>query len=70
MSPPRRDYTCLQSGWFHTEVVRLLLQAGADPLAITKQGHTPIGVALAFKHPEVIALLRARIAEIQGPRRG
>ena len=48
----------------HAACVRLLLQAGADPLHRASGGFTPLGVAVHQNHPEVAALLQARIAEL------
>ena len=48
----------------HAACVRLLLQAGADPLHRINYGHTPLDGATAMNHPEVAALLQARIAEL------
>jgi ankyrin repeat protein len=45
-------------------VTRLLLQAGADPLHRTNNGMTALDAATRNNHPEVVALLQARIAEL------
>ena len=41
-----------------TTLVELLLNKGADINANDNQGYTPLGRAMANKHPKVIALLR------------
>ena len=48
----------------HTACVRLLLQAGADPLHCNTNGRTPLDAATHFNHPEVVALLQARIVDL------
>lgn len=45
------------------EVVQLLIDAGADVRVRTKDGKTPISLAVERGHPEVAELLRARGAE-------
>jgi len=48
----------------HAACVRLLLEHGADPLPRTDDGHTALDLANRRNHPEVMALLQARIAEL------
>ena len=43
----------------HTEVVRLLVQAGADVNLADGQGVTPLAHALNKGHAEIVAILRA-----------
>ena len=48
-------------------MIELLLRNGADPQAVTKEGDTPVELALRFGHPEVAeALKQARKAAAQG----
>jgi ankyrin repeat protein len=48
------------------EVVRLLVEAGADPSARTEHGRTPLHVALRH-HPPVVAVLRELGAVVDAP---
>ena len=48
----------------HVACVRLLLQAGADPLHRAIDGRTILDVATASNHPDVVALLQARIDQL------
>ena len=49
----------------HASVVELLLRAEADPLRRNNNGVTPLDLAIHFNHAAVVALPRARIAEMQ-----
>ena len=48
----------------HIDVVRSLLAAGADPRLALHNGFTALGVAKLSKHPQIVALLEAKIAEL------
>src|SRR5579872_1940707 len=48
----------------HTEVVRLLLQKGADIGARNYEGLTALHFALVYKHPDTARLLIARGADV------
>ena len=45
---------------YDAEVVRLLLDAGADPTISDKDGDTPLSHARRYKYPACIALLEVR----------
>ncbi|CAH0369602.1 unnamed protein product [Pelagomonas calceolata] len=45
----------------HTEVVRLLLEAGADANIVDHQGGTPLYIAAQEKHGDVVRLLLAEV---------
>jgi uncharacterized protein len=56
----------------NSEMVELLLRNGADPLQVTKEGDTPVELALRFNHNDIADLLkRARqsgqAGELQAP---
>jgi uncharacterized protein len=42
----------------NSEMVELLLRNGADPLQVTKEGDTPVELALRFNHNEIADLLK------------
>ena len=46
-------------------MVELLLQAGADPSQVDNDGSSPLALATAKGHTEVVALLQARIDEMK-----
>lgn len=46
-----------------TELIRLLLSYGADPLLATYSGHTPLSLA---SDPDAKALLQHHLADVQG----
>ena len=48
----------------HIDVVRSLLAAGADPPHADHNGLTALDVAKHYKHPQIVALLEAYIAEL------
>jgi ankyrin repeat protein len=50
----------------HIDVVRSLLAAGADPRLATHDGFTALDAAKHFKHPQIVVLLKAKIAELSG----
>src|SRR5215212_10371693 len=52
------------SGQF--EIVELLLEHGADPLAVGRDLRTPQMIALAAGHAEVVKRLRRAEAEVKG----
>ena len=45
------------------ESVKALLDANADVLYTTANGSTALGVAIHYKHPAVIDMLKAHIAQ-------
>jgi ankyrin repeat protein len=52
-------------------MVELLLRNGADPTAVTKEGDTPVELALRMGHSEVAdALKRARLTAIDSTSAG
>lgn len=51
-----------------TQIVRLLLQAGADPTIENWRQHTPLDDAQRLNHQPCIAILEAAVAEPQRPR--
>jgi len=48
----------------HIDVVRSLLAAGADPPHADHNGFTALDIAKHYKHPQIVALLEAKIAEL------
>jgi ankyrin repeat protein len=48
----------------HIDVVRSLLAAGADPRLAIHNGFTALDIAKDSKHPQIVALLEAKIAEL------
>jgi ankyrin repeat protein len=50
-------------GPVHTEIVRLLLEAGADPMIADREGVTPLGHAKRRGYTEMVRLLDARGAK-------
>jgi len=46
-----------------TEVVRIMLSAGADPRITNHSGHTALAIA---KYPAVVELLEAKLRELAG----
>ena len=48
----------------HIDVVRSLLAAGADPRRADHHGFTALDVAKEKKHTQIVALLEAKIAEL------
>ena len=52
----------------NTRMVELLLRNGADPAQVTKEGDTPVELALRFGHSEVADVLKqARLAQSTAP---
>lgn len=49
----------------HIDILQLLLQKGANPLAKDRWGHTPISDAKAYGYTEIIALFNAHIANLE-----
>ena len=47
----------------HTETVKLLLAKGANPTLKKPDGETPLTLATAKKHPDIVALLNEAIAK-------
>ena len=43
----------------HTEIVRLLLAAGADPHLRTRSGQTALDMSRIFQHSRITALLKS-----------
>ena len=43
--------------------VKALFDANADVFLITARGESALGVAVDYKHPEIIDMLKARIAQ-------
>jgi ankyrin repeat protein len=43
----------------HFEIVKLLLEHGADVLAVNSEGQTPYQVSLAFGHGEIVDYSRS-----------
>ena len=43
----------------HIEVVRVLLEAGADPLAEAVKGYTPLDLAYQFSYDDIVALIES-----------
>ena len=54
------------AGSGHLEIVELLLEHGADPLAVGRDLRTPQMIALAAGHAEVVKRLRRAEAESKG----
>ncbi|MFW3171099.1 ankyrin repeat domain-containing protein [Geodermatophilus sp. CPCC 206100] len=50
----------------HTEIVRVLVEAGADPAARTEQDRTPLHTALEHS-PDLVAVLRGLGAPVDAP---
>ena len=50
----------------HTEVVRIMLAAGADPRIANHSGRTALAIAKHHKHPAVVKLLESRLLELAG----
>ena len=48
----------------HIDVVRSVLAAGADPRLARHNGTNALDAAKHFKHSQVVALLEAKIAEL------
>jgi len=48
----------------HTEVVSILLAAGANVHHTTNDGWTALRVATTFNHPEIVTLLNNHIAQL------
>jgi ankyrin repeat protein len=48
------------SAFGHFEIVKLLLEHGAEVLTVSSEGQTPYQVSLAFGHGEIVELLRER----------
>jgi ankyrin repeat protein len=48
------------------DMVRSLLAAGADPRIALHNGRTALDAAKRRKHPSVVALLQAKLAELAG----
>ncbi|CAE7247661.1 ANKRD27 [Symbiodinium sp. CCMP2456] len=45
------------AAWGRRESARLLIQGGADPFILNKQGKTPMDDALSFGHPEIWSIM-------------
>ena len=45
--------------WGHAEIVKLLLERGADVAARDNRGETALSLAVGEKHPQTADLLRA-----------
>lgn len=60
--PNARGYTplMLATGYGHSDIVRLLLGHGADPLRTNDDDQSALSIAEAQKKAELVALLRAR----------
>jgi ankyrin repeat protein len=52
------------SQYGHIDVVRSLLAAGADPRLAVHNGFTALDAAKHKKHTQIVALLEAKIAEL------
>ena len=52
------------SGNGHLQCVDVLLEAGADPRYANHKGKTALYAAKHFKHTQIVALLEAKIAEL------
>jgi ankyrin repeat protein len=48
----------------HLQCVDTLLAAGADPRYANHYGKTALDAAKHFKHTQIVALLKAKIAEL------
>ena len=49
----------------HANIVKALLDAYADVLHTTSNGHSALDLAIHFKHTAVIALIQARIGQLE-----
>ena len=54
--------------WGHSEIVQLLLLAGADPTIRNNARNTPLNLARSYNNHSCILLLQAALAEPQRPR--
>ncbi len=64
----KQGWTALNwaAGSGYLEIVELLLEHGADPLAVGRDLRTPQMIALAAGHVEVVKRLRRAEAEVEG----
>ena len=50
----------------YAQAVKDLLAAGADPRITSPDGDTALGIAQLKRHPAVVSLLQAKLAELAG----